>query len=795
VSPLRRRKLVRDLWQARARTAAMVVAIAVSVAAVAAFLSARAILAREVSADYLAGNPASATLHVPTGVQPQDVRLATATPGVTGAVARGTLVARVRVGDGPWWPLLLSVSAPDDPQRISRVEVEQGSWPPGVGELFLERTALPFLGARVGQQVQVRTPQGGSGLLTVAGSVHDAGVAPAYQERTAYGQVTTTALARLGLPSGLTELKVTVGDPGGPSADASTITAGHPVTSIDVPPPLRHPHHGQMVTVGFVLLAFGLIALLLSSVLVATMLGGLLTAQIRQIGVMKAVGARTGQLLAMYLTLAFALAASATVLALPPGLLLGRLLARAGAGMLNLDLSSTAVPTGVVLVVLATGIAVPVAVAVPPLLRGTRRTVREAIDDHGSDPAGTVGRLAARLSRVPGVTRTGAMALHGTARRPGRFALTVGLLAVAGATFVTGLNSSLGWDALVGAGVRDRHYDLQVRLDPAVSAEKLIAAAAAVPGVTGAQAWAAAPATVHGTGPVDVAHVYPDDSHGSFTMIAPPAGTDLMTPNVVSGRWLRAGDADAVVLTTLAVAQQLPGTRVGDTVPLTVAGHLTRWHVVGIVSEFGTQGTAYVTDREFSAVTGNAGSAGLLRLTTDAGSPAARQAVLDRLLTALDGAGFPVAQAFTTDTLRTALDGHVFVLIEALVTIALLVGLVGMLGLGVAMGTSVTERTREYGIMHTLGATASVVRGLVVTEGLLTAGVAVLLAVATAVPATAVFGDFIGRNAFRQPLPFTFSPAPVLLWTVLSLLGAVAATAAAARRASRMTVREALTVQ
>ena len=396
----------------------MILAIAISVGAVAAFLSGRAILGREISSNYLAGNPASATLHIPGGVNADDVLRAAATPGVTGAVARGSLLTRVKVGDGPWQPLLLFISAPDDPQAMSTVAVEDGIWPPPGQGLFLERTALPYLGVRVGQTVQVRAPGGPEVSMTVTGSAHDPGVAPAAQERTAYGQTTTAALPLLGQPDQLTELKITVGDEHGPSGDPAAITtvaqrlgaalstAGRPVTGIDVPPPLRHPHYGQMTTVGYVLLAFGLVSLLLSSILVATMLGGMLTAQIRQIGAMKAVGARNSQLLSMYLILAALLATTATTLALYPGLLLGRLFARVAGSLLNLDITSSAVPAWVIATVLATGIGVPLLVSLPPLVRGTRRTVREAIDDHGGDPAGTVGRLGARLGRLPGLGPT-----------------------------------------------------------------------------------------------------------------------------------------------------------------------------------------------------------------------------------------------------------------------------------------------------------------------------------------------------------------------------------------------------
>lgn len=803
---LRWRKLARDVWLTRGRILSMIAAIAVSVAAVAAFLTARAVLDAEVSGNYLAQSPASATLHVPSGVTEADVATALSQPGVTGAVARGTLLTRVKVGGGSWQPLPLLVSAPDDPQTISTATVEQGTWPPPPSGVFLERTALPFLGIQVGQEVRVRTPGGPEVSMTVAGSFHDAGVAPASQERAAYGRVTTSAFAELGQRQLLNELKILVSDASGPSADPSVIETaaqgvavklaaqGSPVTRIDIPPPLRHPHYGQMLTVSLMLLTFSVIALLLSSILVATMLGGLLTAQIRQIGAMKAVGARTGQILAMYLSLAAAIAAVATALALYPGLALGGLLAEQASGLLNLDISSPGAPAWVIVVVLSAGIGVPALVALFPLLRAARRSVREAIDEHGRVPGRMAEAVGSHLARLPGVGRTQVMAARALMTRPGRLALTVGLLALAGAAFLTGLNTATGWDALAKQGVVNRHYDLEVRLAKPADAKSLLAAVDGVNGVVATEAWNRTAVAVTNPGLVDVAHVYPDDSHGSFTVMAPPADTALITLPLQSGRWLNPDDQGSIVLNTLALAAQVPGVEVGDTITLTMDGRPTRWKVIGVVSDFGTQAAAYVTDTDYAAASNATGEASMVRVVTDTTDAVGRRAVLDRLESTLGSSGFAVEAAFATDDLRSALDGHVFVLIEALLAIAILIGFVGLLGLGSAVSTSVTERTREFGVMTAIGATPQAIRRIVSTEGILTGIVGLVIATIAAIPLTAAFGDFLGNTAFRQSLPFTMSIEPLLIWVVFTFAGALLATSAAASRAARLTVREALTV-
>jgi putative ABC transport system permease protein len=806
MSGLRLRKLARDVWAARTRMAMMTVAIAVSVLAVGAFLSARAIMGREITRNYLDTHPASATLNVPGGVDQATLNTVRGQPGVRDAAARASVLARVKVGNQPWRILMLFAGDPADSRPISTVAVQRGSWPPPADGLVLERTALPFLGVQPGDRVLVQTPDGPPTPMRVSGSAHDGGVAPAEQEQTAYGYLTTAGLAHLGEPSTLTQLKVMVGDRTGPSTDRKVIeraaqriaavlaARGHPVEHIEVPPPLRHPHQGQMVMVGFILLAFGVMSLLLSSILVATMLGGMLAGQIRQIGAMKAVGARTGQILSMYLLLAAAIAAVATGLALAPGLLLGRVLAGQAARLLNLDLASTASPAWVYGVVLAAGIAIPLLVALVPLVRGSRITVRQAIDDHGVDPAATAATRVERwLATLRGPSRAQLMALRNMFRRRGRLALSVGLLAVAGAMFLTGLNAANGWTALVNDGIAHRNYDLEVRLSHAQDAARLTQLTRQVPGVADAEPWGRAPTAVHTPGAVDVSQVYPDDSHASFTVLAPPADTPLLSLPLVAGRWLRPDDTDAVVLNHLVPAQQAPGITVGDTIPLTIDGRPTRWRVVGIASDFGTQATAYLTDHELAQVTGGGDEAQMLRIVTTRHDPAGRQATLDQVEHALAGAGIGIEQDLTVDTLRSGLDGHVLVLAEALIAIAAVMGFVGLLGLASTMTTNVIERTREFGVLHVIGATRSAVRAIVITEGLLTGALSIAAAVVSALPLTRLLGDFIGTQAFRQALPYQFSGAALLLWSVLALAGAAGASAAAAQRASRLTVREALT--
>jgi putative ABC transport system permease protein len=108
------------------------------------------------------------------------------------------------------------------------------------------------------------------------------------------------------------------------------------------------------------------------------------------------------------------------------------------------------------------------------------------------------------------------------------------------------------------------------------------------------------------------------------------------------------------------------------------------------------------------------------------------------------------------------------------------------------MSTNILERTREFGVMHALGARPKAVRRIVTAEGIFLALTSCLVAVIPTLALTAVLGAGLGNLFMDAPLPFRVSLLAAGIWLALIILGGVLATDAAAARASRITVREAL---
>jgi putative ABC transport system permease protein len=807
-------KLRRDLRAAWSRLLLMVVAIAVSLTVFGTVLFAWSAIGRETERAYLSTGPASATIRFGPAIDAAEMAAVAAAarrrPGVVEATGRTQFTSEVEVnGRSRKVPLQVFAAAPDDPMRMASFTVQGGRWPPAPGEVLVRRDSLALLDVAVGDTMTVQTPGGGSARLRVAGTVYDPSLAPAPQQQQGQAYLSTASLAARGEPDAFDQLKIQVADPGqaAPSRHRGTIVAtagqvarwlqeaqGLAVREIQVPKPYAHPHQGQANALLSALLIGAGTALLLSAILVATMLNGLFTQQIPQIGIMKAIGARSSRLGLLYLTMTVAVAGAATLLALGPGIMLGRAFAPRVLRFLGIQPASVAAAWWTYLVLLAAGLVLPVLLALPPLVRTSRTTVRAAIDHRGLAASPRVGSgLLARLGRIPGLDCGLLLALRNTSRRPARFLLSIGLLASAGMMFVAGMSSRDGTKAVAQDADARLKWDVVVQLANATSADALAPVVEQVSGVKGVEGWTVAPAGISGPGQLPLTRTYPDQGHGGVFLTAVPRQTAMLAPPTLrEGRWLRPGETGTIVLSQVTLATTGFRVHPGGTVELFVDGDATRWRVVGIAEERGDAGGAYVTADGLAVATRQPRWSNTLRIATDRHDERTRETIAQAVERNLTAAGVEVRSAESVGLREASTGGHLEPVLVILLATALPMGLIGCIGLASTMGANVLERIRELGVMHAIGASPRAVRRIVVAEGMFIALGSCLLAALPALGVTVAMNALLGNLFFYAPLPFRVSLLGAAVWTVLVILGAVLATDAAATRAARLTVREAL---
>ena len=211
---VRWRKVVRDLGVARTRTVLVVLSIAVGVFAVGTIAGANALLQQGLRDAYLASKPASATLSTsPFG--DDLVEAVRGMPGIADAEPRRVITVRLRTGPETYRELQLTAITDFEDQRLDLVTPEAGAtWPPGRGDLLLERSSLTLADVPTSGDVEVQTVDGTVHRLRVAGLTHEVGASPAFYVGRLNGHITFETLADLGYGTAYDELRILVRQPG-----------------------------------------------------------------------------------------------------------------------------------------------------------------------------------------------------------------------------------------------------------------------------------------------------------------------------------------------------------------------------------------------------------------------------------------------------------------------------------------------------------------------------------------------------------------------------------------------------
>ena len=487
------RKAIRDFWRERARTALVVLAIALGISAFAAVLSSYAILTRELDSDYLATNPASAVLHLDS-IDDELVNAILKTPEVSDAEPRKTIRGQIKSGPVQWRNLVLFVVHDYGDIRVSKLVPQQGAWPPSTGEILIERDAFQVAKAKIGDVVTVKTANGVAQPLVISGSVHDVGQAQARMENIVYGYVNLPTLVQLGEEPKFDELNILVAQNRFDQNHIRRVVAGveeliqsrgHKVRRIDIPKPGKHPHSELTGALLLAMSSFGLFVLVLSGIIVINLLTAMMAAQVRQIGVMKAIGGTRRQIAGIYFGQALFLGIAAVLISLPLGIIGSRVLCRYMAIFLNFDINSFAVPLWVYLLVALIGLAAPLIAAAYPVWRGTATPVRVALSSFGLGQT-TFGasRFDRALIHIGGTFNSIAFAIRNSFRRRARLVLTLLTLSAAGLFFLSALNIRASLVSTLDRMFAARKFDLTVSLSNPYELERVEKAIANTTGIS-----------------------------------------------------------------------------------------------------------------------------------------------------------------------------------------------------------------------------------------------------------------------------------------------------------------------
>jgi putative ABC transport system permease protein len=266
---------------------------------------------------------------------------------------------------------------------------------------------------------------------------------------------------------------------------------------------------------------------------------------------------------------------------------------------------------------------------------------------------------------------------------------------------------------------------------------------------------------------------------------------------IVAGRWLQPGDGRVIVISkTIADDNDI---EVGDIVTLDL-GELGdhEWQVIGIFqvifSEDFDADPIYAPQQVVFETTKKYNRGEQLLVRTRAHDPDYVAAINDRLKTLYEERQMDL-NVFTSGTTyedQEFAQSQFDIIIVMLLALAIIVALVGGIGLMGSLSISVVERIREIGVMRAIGARTSTIMGMFVMEGILQG----FLSWAISVPISFILGSplasALGRTIFETDLDYRYSFEAVIIWLVVVLLIATLASILPARNATQVSVRESL---
>jgi putative ABC transport system permease protein len=474
-----------------------------------------------------------------------------------------------------------------------------------------------------------------------------------------------------------------------------------------------------------VMVAFGVLGLLMSVIIIASVVSGAVGAQIRRIGILKAVGLTPGQVVRTYLAQALVPSAAGAL----AGVLLGNLLAMplmGDAGQMYGG-ASPAVAWWTDLAVPAAALAVVALAALVPALRAGRLHTVEALAV-GRAPRSGRGQWAQRLTAGLPLPRAVTLGLASPFARPVRSAalLAAVLFGTTAATFAIGLTSSAS--AVTSARNPGRSIPVTVFLDlpggpgspvathgSAADPARTLAVIRAQPGTADVIGQTQGVVTVvGGTGAIQVRLYQGRSSDEAFAMI--------------SGHWFD-GPGQVVVPTHFLAST---GHHVGDTITLVDRGVRVPVRIVGEDFDPGNAGLVINTDLATLAAAGPQAHPDFYDVTLKPGTSVA--GYVNRLTTALGSTNAQVdaAQAGRLNPTVVAFDALAVLLTLMLVSVA---------GLGVlnSVVLDTRERVHDLGVCKAIGMTPGQTTAQVLTS---VAG-AGLLGAAAGVPTGLALHDLV----------------------------------------------------
>ncbi len=755
-------KAWRDVRAGGGKSLLVVFALALGLWGVGSVAVAYRVLSRDLRQNFLGTVPPHAVVTFQEGGR-LDLAKLRSRPEIEAATWRDHALLRIEVRPDVWVPLSLYGADDFAQASIAKVRLESGATVPAAGSIRIERNGRKISNLDTGSVARIRT--GERNLeVPIDGVVFDPAQAPATQDHVIYAYTdprTFSALSgetpgrRLLIRWKNVHSKADV-EKALASLRASWEGTGPAVASVNVPAFLEHPHQWQLNLLIAIIGTIGLLAFLLSSVLVSQVVAALLAKQTRQAGILKAVGATRSRVIRIYaLYLGFFAVASGLV-AIPLAAVTGYGFSKFCAGILNFEILTTRLPGEVLAALIVAALVLPFLFAGPTLLRAGRISVREAI----AEPRIQMRR---RLSK--------------------RMIVSVLATALGVAIFSTGFNIRQSLFEFLTSTRDSMRFDLQVATTRPVPREAFTRALAGLSGIDRREGWS------DGKGELQTEVVGTSDGIG---IVALPLDSQMVALKMVEGRWIQSASEPEAVLNQAAL-QLFHQPKMGEILTLRIEGKERHTRLVGIGEEI-DKPKIYLAQSFYDRWANPEHRVNSLLLTAKDQNFRGVMALKKEIERSVAASDLPVLFVMSRAERTKIIADHLNIILMTLLILAFLVLWVAALGMASSTSITVMERTREIGVFRAIGATPRRILRRFVAEGMTTSLAGLALGLILSWPLSQVASAFFGKLMLGEGavLSYAWSPVGFVITVATTIVFGLLATRLPAGAAVKLSTREAL---
>lgn len=784
------RKAINDLTTNPKKAVLVIFALSLGIWGVGTVLVSYNILTHDLNQNYQSTAPPHVIFHA-GNFKKSDLGYFKKNQSVESAEFRDFSLHRIEVRPGYWIPLwLYGVDNPEHMQ-LAKFFPQRGLKIPDYGTILLERDGLNVSDIQPGDCPQLRV---GDRVIKVkvSGICFDPAQAPATQDAFIYAytdQQSYSAITHLPLNQRLlvrlkhVQSKTDVEEI---SKELKRVMAseGVNITSVEIPKFNEHPHQWQLNTLLFLIGTIGFLAFAMGSVLVSQLIRSILSSQVRQIGILRSLGATRGQVLSIYLFMLFTIGLLSGCIAIPLAVETGFEFSRFVAGKLNFDLLTQTLPASTYVYLVGSSVVLPVLLSLPMLLKGTSVSVKDAVSDYGLLPQSS-GYQFEMLNQLSW-SYSSQLAFRNSLRNTKRSAVTILAMAFGVAIFDTGFNTRQSlWELLSGLK-QELRYDAQVVLARPVTREEALQPFKHLQNVDEIETW------VGGRGEIQSKVIGTDKGSG---IVAVPVTTSYLKLRLVKGRWITSSAQVEVVLNQQ--AQSLyNNSDINSTIDITIDGKTIKAKVVGIAEQF-EKPKLYMDIVTYDSLVNPKHLINTINFRAQKNDLTAVSRLKEEIEKSIVPSKLEVLFVMSQAERVKIIYDHLDIILSVIIILSFLVLTVSAVGMASATGINIWERTREIGVMRAIGATPEMIYRLFVMEGVVTSVISILLGLVLAYPLSKLAATFFGQLMLGESanLQYAFSPLGFGITALVTFVFGLLASRIPARSAIQVSTQQALSYE